>query len=164
GPVHRGLVLDRRDRAVHARDPVPVPQDRLLVDPFRRAGGQRDEREYRQPMNHRTLLGFRPAARGSCITERDSPPEPPPLDVLLDLVLSDPDLLVRLEVDQRRVDLVVDDLLAALLILDRLQLALEHVLRTELLAEPGPGLGSGVLMLILPLVTAALTIDSAGLV
>src|SRR5690606_11037474 len=84
---------------------------------------------------------FRPALR----------PEARPLDHLLDLVLPHPGLHVGLEVDERRVDLVVDDALAALLVLDRLDLALEHVAGAQLLAELRARLRTRMLLLVLPL-------------
>src|SRR5690606_4304583 len=56
-------------------------------------------------------------------------PQPRLLDVLLDPMLPRPDLAVALEVDQGHVDLVVNHPPPAFAILDRLDLALEHVVR-----------------------------------
>src|SRR5690349_14426978 len=81
-----------------------------------------------------------------------SEPEAGALDVLLDLVLADPDLGVRLEVDQRGVDLVEDHALTAVHVLDRLKVAREHVAGAELLALARAGVGAGVLLLISALV------------
>src|SRR5258705_790922 len=74
------------------------------------------------------------------------------LDVLLDLVLADPDLRVRLEVHQGRIHLVEHDALTAVHVLDGLELAGEHVARTQLLSLPRPGVGPGVLLLVTALV------------
>src|SRR3981081_707833 len=82
-----------------------------------------------------------------------SEPEAGALDVLLDLVLAHPDLRVRLEIDQRSVHLVENDPLASLDVLDRLEVASEHVTRADLLSLPGPGVGPCILLLVLTLTT-----------
>src|SRR5215217_8049870 len=84
------------------------------------------------------------------------------LDVLLDPVLAHPDLRVRLEVDQRGVDLVVHDALATFGVAHRLQLALEHVARTLLHAELRPGIRPRVLLLVGAFATDLLAFGGAG--
>src|SRR5688572_26232913 len=55
-----------------------------------------------------------------------SPADTRPIDQLLDLVLPGPNFDVRLEVQERRVDLVEHDLLAAFRVLNRLNRTLQH--------------------------------------
>src|SRR5690606_36506266 len=88
--------------------------------------------------------------------------EPAPLDVHLDLVLPSPDLDVRLEIDQGRIHLIEDNTLATLAALDGVELTLENVTGAQLLAQTGPGVGPGVLLLIHPLLADLAPLVRAG--
>ena len=68
-----------------------------------------------------------------CLREGLSETKAGALDILLDPVLANPDLRVRLQIDERRIDLVEDDALSPVDVLDGLQLAGERVARANLL-------------------------------
>ena len=72
-----------------------------------------------------TAKGLRKATEGGRRLRRQATA----LDVLLDLVLTDPRLGIRLEIDECGVDLIEHDALTSLAVLDGLHVALEHVPR-----------------------------------